>query len=53
MDGFDDNEASWSRRYKANQEKLASGDLTQVTQVVIDLDAASVSAGSPPGRSGS
>ncbi len=30
-------ESNWSRRYKANLEKLASGDLVQVVQVVRDL----------------
>ncbi len=30
-------ESNWSRRYKANLEKLASGDLGQVVQVVRDL----------------
>ena len=28
---------SWSQRYKANLEKLASGDLVQVVEVVRDL----------------
>lgn len=27
----------WSQRYKANLEKLASGDLVQVVEVVRDL----------------
>ena len=30
-------ESNWSRRYKANLEKLGSGDLVQVVQVVRDL----------------
>jgi CarD family transcriptional regulator, regulator of rRNA transcription len=30
-------ESNWSARYKANLEKLASGDLVQVVQVVRDL----------------
>jgi CarD family transcriptional regulator len=30
-------ESNWSRRYKANLEKLASGDLVQVVEVVRDL----------------
>ena len=30
-------ERNWSRRYKANLEKLASGDLVPVVQVVRDL----------------
>jgi CarD family transcriptional regulator len=29
--------ANWSRRYKANQEKLASGDVHRVAEVVRDL----------------
>ncbi|MDR2703861.1 MAG: CarD family transcriptional regulator [Cellulomonadaceae bacterium] len=29
--------ANWSRRYKANQEKLASGDVIRVSEVVRDL----------------
>ena len=28
---------NWSRRYKANQEKLASGDVNKVSEVVRDL----------------
>ena len=32
-----DGESNWSRRYKANLEKLASGDLVKVVQVVRDL----------------
>ena len=28
---------NWSRRYKANLEKLASGDVTKVAEVVRDL----------------
>jgi len=32
-----DGESNWSRRYKANMEKLASGDLVQVVEVVRDL----------------
>ena len=28
---------NWSRRYKLNQEKIASGDLQQIAQVVRDL----------------
>ena len=30
---------AWSLRYKANLEKLASGDLAKVTEVVRDLEA--------------
>ena len=29
--------SNWSRRYKANQEKLASGDVNKVAEVVRDL----------------
>jgi CarD family transcriptional regulator len=29
---------SWSRRYKLNVERLASGDLDRVMQVVADLE---------------
>src|SRR5699024_748282 len=28
---------NWSRRYKANQERLASGDISKVAEVVRDL----------------
>ncbi len=28
---------NWSRRYKANQEKIASGDVLKVAEVVRDL----------------
>lgn len=30
-------ESNWSRRYKTNLERLASGEVTQVVQVVRDL----------------
>ena len=30
-------ESNWSARYKANLEKLASGDLVKIVQVVRDL----------------
>jgi RNA polymerase-interacting CarD/CdnL/TRCF family regulator len=30
-------ESNWSRRYKANLEKLASGDLVKIVEVVRDL----------------
>jgi CarD, C-terminal domain len=33
----DDDGRTWSQRYKANLEKLASGDLVQVVEVVRDL----------------
>jgi len=32
-----DDGRTWSQRYKANLEKLASGDLVQVVEVVRDL----------------
>jgi len=32
-----DEPENWSRRYKANQEKIASGDITRVAEVVRDL----------------
>jgi CarD family transcriptional regulator len=32
-----DDALNWSQRYKANLEKLASGDLVQVVEVVRDL----------------
>jgi RNA polymerase-interacting CarD/CdnL/TRCF family regulator len=35
--GGGDDEHNWSQRYKANLEKLASGDLVQVVEVVRDL----------------
>src|SRR5450755_868015 len=43
---------NWSRRYKANLEKLASGDVNKVAEVVRDLWRRDVSAGCPPARSG-
>jgi CarD family transcriptional regulator len=36
LSGGDDGR-NWSQRYKANLEKLASGDLAQVVEVVRDL----------------
>ena len=33
----EDDPANWSRRYKANVEKLASGDVVRVAEVVRDL----------------
>jgi len=40
-----DDAGSWSRRYKANLEKLASGDLVQVVKVARDLAAREASRG--------
>ena len=37
MLGGGDDDRNWSQRYKANLEKLASGDLVQVVEVVRDL----------------
>ena len=37
MLGGGDDEREWSQRYKVNLEKLASGDLVQVVEVVRDL----------------
>ncbi|MBT1017732.1 CarD family transcriptional regulator [Canibacter sp. lx-72] len=34
---FTEEPANWSRRYKANLEKLASGDVLKVSEVVRDL----------------
>jgi len=34
---FTEEPANWSRRYKANQEKLGSGDVLRVAEVVRDL----------------
>ncbi|WP_336660572.1 CarD family transcriptional regulator [Leucobacter sp. USHLN153] len=47
---FTEEPANWSRRYKANLEKLASGDVIKVSEVVRDLwrrdrDVKSLSAG--------
>jgi CarD family transcriptional regulator len=40
----------WSRRYKANLEKLASGDLVQVVEVVRDLAGRGASRGLSAGE---
>ena len=37
LGGGGDDARDWSQRYKANLEKLASGDLVQVVEVVRDL----------------
>ena len=34
---FTEEPTNWSRRYKANLEKLASGDVIKVSEVVRDL----------------
>ena len=34
---FTEEPTNWSRRYKANLEKLASGDIIKVSEVVRDL----------------
>lgn len=36
-DGFVEEPGNWSRRYKANQEKMASGSVYRVAEVVRDL----------------
>lgn len=43
-------ESNWSRRYKANLEKLASGDLGQVFEVVSDLTERDASRGLSAGE---
>lgn len=43
-------ESAWSRRYKANLEKIASGDLTQVVEVVRELVARDASRGLSAGE---
>jgi CarD family transcriptional regulator len=41
---------NWSQRYKANLEKLASGDLVQVVEVVRDLAGREASRGLSAGE---
>jgi CarD family transcriptional regulator len=39
LNGMASDEAvNWSRRYKANLEKLGSGDLARVAEVISDLE---------------
>ena len=45
--GGGDDERDWSQRYKANLEKLASGDLVQVVEVVRDPAGREASRGLP------
>ena len=45
-----DEERNWSQRYKANLEKLASGDLAQVVEVVSDLAGREASRGLSAGE---
>jgi len=45
-----DDERNWSQRYKANLEKLASGDLVQVVEVVRDLAGREASLGLSAGE---
>ena len=45
-----DDERNWSQRYKANLEKLASGDLVQVVEVVLDLAGQEASRGLSAGE---
>jgi RNA polymerase-interacting CarD/CdnL/TRCF family regulator len=40
----------WSRRYKANLEKLGCGDLAEVAEVVVILSFESAKLVSAPGR---
>jgi CarD family transcriptional regulator len=48
LDGEDGRD--WSQRYKANLEKLASGDLVQVVEVVRDLAGREASRGLSAGE---
>ena len=45
-----EDERDWSQRYKANLEKLASGDLVQVVEVVRDLAQREASCGLSAGE---
>jgi len=45
-----DDGRTWSQRYKANLEKLASGDLVQVVEVIRDLAAREASRGLSAGE---
>ena len=45
-----DDALNWSQRYKANLEKLASGDLVQVVEVVRDLTGREASYGLSAGE---
>jgi CarD family transcriptional regulator len=45
-------ERNWSLRYKSNPQKLASGDLIQVVEVVRDLAGREAGHGLPLGRRG-
>jgi hypothetical protein len=47
----DDDELNWSRRYKLNLSKLASGDLAQVMEVARDLAERDTSRGLSAGES--
>jgi CarD family transcriptional regulator len=46
-DGY---ESNWSRRYQANLDRLASGEMPQVIQVVRDLMARDASRGLSAGE---
>ena len=48
--GGGEDERTWSQRYKANLEKLASGDLVQVVEVVLDLAGREASRGLSAGE---
>ena len=41
---------NWSRRYKANLEKVGSGDLAKVAEVVSDLEVGTAKLALVPGR---
>jgi hypothetical protein len=43
-------ESNWSRRYQANLEKLASGDLVRIVEVVRDLTEREASRGLSAGE---
>ncbi|MCS4485032.1 CarD family transcriptional regulator [Gleimia sp. 6138-11-ORH1] len=46
----DDEPAVWSRRYKQNQEKIASGDIKSIAEVVRDLTRREASRGLSAGE---
>jgi len=48
--GGGEDERDWSQRYKANLEKLASGDLVQLVEVVRDLAGRDASRGLSAGE---
>ncbi|HZI77563.1 MAG TPA: hypothetical protein VFD73_26685 [Gemmatimonadales bacterium] len=50
MSGSGGDSLNWSQRYKANLEKLASGNLVQVVEVVRDLAGREASRGLSAGE---